>query len=231
MLLRLPGCLFYKGRFSQLITQNWFHNMLMSRNETPDDTLSCISSMFSHTKEHPSEDTSSLLFCRALLGTASHISPLDAEQHHLYSEPLLDDWASWSVSKGEPSHPEEETHFGYLYPQSRSVGHYPKLVNIGESRNVDQAVNRELCVLAQLLLHHDRPMKSLHHCWCRISLSGDLSLHLSSLMNKTPRNPNSSTWGKISFPTRREHSTLYHGLGLGGAEPHPRCFTLDCRLF
>jgi len=35
------------------------------------------------------------------------------------------------ISKAEPSYPAEETHFGRLYPQSRSFGHYPKLVTIG----------------------------------------------------------------------------------------------------
>uniref|UniRef100_A0A8C6LYM1 Solute carrier family 25 member 47a n=1 Tax=Nothobranchius furzeri TaxID=105023 RepID=A0A8C6LYM1_NOTFU len=36
---------------------------------------------------------------------------------------------------GEPSHSAKKTHFGHLYPQSRSFGHYPKLMTIGEGRN------------------------------------------------------------------------------------------------
>lgn len=43
--------------------------------------------------------------------------------------------ASQPTSKGEPSRPMEEAHFGGLYPPSSSVGHYPKLVSKGEGRN------------------------------------------------------------------------------------------------
>ena len=42
-----------------------------------------------------------------------------------------------TLSLGEPRHPAEETHFGRLYSRSRSFGHYPQLVTIGEDGNVD----------------------------------------------------------------------------------------------
>ncbi|MEQ2267102.1 hypothetical protein XENORESO_001688 [Xenotaenia resolanae] len=43
-----------------------------------------------------------------------------------------------SISKGVPSHPTEEAHFNRLYPGSRSFGHGPKFMAIGESRNVER---------------------------------------------------------------------------------------------
>ena len=61
-----------------------------------------------------------------------HLAPLNVEEQWFYSEPLLDDRASHFISKGEPRHPAEEAHFGRLYPQSCSFGHYPQLVSIGE---------------------------------------------------------------------------------------------------
>ncbi|MEQ2171923.1 hypothetical protein GOODEAATRI_015637 [Goodea atripinnis] len=44
------------------------------------------------------------------------LAPLDVEKQRLYSESLPDDQASYPISKGEPRHPTEETHFGRLYP-------------------------------------------------------------------------------------------------------------------
>ncbi|MEQ2255054.1 hypothetical protein ILYODFUR_009835 [Ilyodon furcidens] len=72
------------------------------------------------------------------------LAPLDVEKQRLYSEPLPDDRASHLISKGEPRHPAEETHFDRLYPGSRSFGHDPKLMTIDDGRNVDRPVNREL---------------------------------------------------------------------------------------
>ncbi len=88
------------------------------------------------------------------------LTPLDVEEQRLYSELLPSDWASHPISKGAPSHPTEKANFGRLYPGSCPFGHDPKLMTIGESRNVDWPVNRELRLAAQLFLHHDRPV----HC-------------------------------------------------------------------
>ena len=60
------------------------------------------------------------------------LTPLDVEEQRLYSELLPGDRA-----KGSPSHPAEKAHFGSLYPGSCPFGHDPKLMTIGESRNVD----------------------------------------------------------------------------------------------
>jgi len=44
------------------------------------------------------------------------------------------------ISKVEPSHPPKETHFSCLYSWSRSFGHYPDLMTIGEGWNKDGPV-------------------------------------------------------------------------------------------
>ncbi|KAI3360480.1 hypothetical protein L3Q82_002269 [Scortum barcoo] len=55
------------------------------------------------------------------------LTPLDVKEQRLYSELLPSDRASHHpISKGAPSHPAEETHFGRLYPRSCPFGHYPK---------------------------------------------------------------------------------------------------------
>ncbi|KAM9705111.1 thioredoxin reductase 1, cytoplasmic-like isoform 2-T2 [Menidia menidia] len=69
------------------------------------------------------------------------LAPLHVEEQRLYSEPLPDGRASHPISKGEPSHPAEETHFGRLYPRSRSFSHYPKFVTVDEGGNVDRPIN------------------------------------------------------------------------------------------
>ena len=61
------------------------------------------------------------------------LAPLNAEEQWLYSEPLPDVQAPHSISKAEPSHPAEETHFSSLYSQSHFLGHYPEHMAIGES--------------------------------------------------------------------------------------------------
>ena len=81
-------------------------------------------------------------------------------------------------------------------------------MTIGEGRNVDRLVNRELCLSAQLPLHHKGSVQSPHYCRRRTDPPVDLPLHPPSLVNKTPRYLNSSTW-RISSPTRRVHSTLF----------------------
>ena len=45
--------------------------------------------------------------------------------------------------KESPAALQRKAHFSHLYPQSCSLGRYPKLVTIGEGRNEDQLVNRD----------------------------------------------------------------------------------------
>ncbi|MEQ2242659.1 hypothetical protein ILYODFUR_038290 [Ilyodon furcidens] len=66
------------------------------------------------------------------------LAPLDVEEQQLYSELLLDGRAPHPISKGVLSHPTEETNFSRLYPGSRSFGHDPKFMAIGEDRNIDR---------------------------------------------------------------------------------------------
>ncbi|MEQ2309410.1 hypothetical protein AMECASPLE_038409 [Ameca splendens] len=71
-----------------------------------------------------------------------------------------------------------------------------KFMAIGEGRNVDLAVNRELRFSAQLSLHHNGPAQCPHYCGSRtIRLSISRSI-LPTLVNKTPRYLNSSTRGR-----------------------------------
>ncbi|TWW67223.1 hypothetical protein D4764_02G0002640 [Takifugu flavidus] len=58
------------------------------------------------------------------------LTPFDVEKQQFYSELLPDIRASHPISKAEPSHPAEETHFSRLYPRSRSFGHHPTLMAI-----------------------------------------------------------------------------------------------------
>lgn len=67
------------------------------------------------------------------------------KEQQLYSELLPDGRASHPISKGKPSHPTEETHF------SRDL----VLMTIGEGRNQDRPVHRELRLSSQLSLHHN----------------------------------------------------------------------------
>lgn len=63
------------------------------------------------------------------------------------------------VSKAEPRHALEVTHFRSLYPRSYSFGYYPQLVTISAGRSID----RQLCFHAQLSFRHIRPVQLLHH--------------------------------------------------------------------
>ncbi|MEQ2243855.1 hypothetical protein ILYODFUR_011108, partial [Ilyodon furcidens] len=81
------------------------------------------------------------------------------------------------ISKGVPSHPMKEAHFSRLYPGSHSFGHDPKFMAIGEGRNIDRPINRELRFLAQLSLHHNALAQHLQYRGCRTDPSVDLPLH------------------------------------------------------
>ncbi len=138
------------------------------------------------------------------------LTPLDVEEQRLYSELLPSDWAPHPISKGTPSHPTEKAHFGRLYLGSCPFGNDPKLMTIGESRNVDWQVNRELRIAAQLFLHHDRPVHWPHYCRsCTDPSVNQICFILPSLVNKTPRYLNSSTWGSNTPPTCSGQATLF----------------------
>jgi len=69
------------------------------------------------------------------------LTPFDAKEQRLYSELLTDVRAPHPISKTEPSHPTKETHFGNLYAQFHSFGHYPEIMTIGEGWDVDGPAN------------------------------------------------------------------------------------------
>ena len=52
------------------------------------------------------------------------------------------------IPEEDASRPLVETYFGCLYPRSRSFGRDPSF--IGESRNEDGPIIKELCILDQL---------------------------------------------------------------------------------
>ncbi len=137
------------------------------------------------------------------------------------------------ISKGAPSHPAEKAHFGSLYPGSCPFSYAPQLIIIGECRNVDWPVNRELRLAAQLLLHHDRLVHRPHYCRSYTNPSVNLPFHPSLTREQDPKIlklvhlqkelSSNLKWASHLIPT--EH----HGLRLGGADSHPSRFTLGCK--
>ncbi len=105
-------------------------------------------------------------------------------------------------------------------------------MTIGESRNIDWPVNRELRLAAQLLLHHDRPVHRPNYSRNTTDPSVSLPFHPSLTCEQDPKilkllhlwqeHSTNLKWASYPFPT--EH----HGLGLGGADSHPSPFTLGC---
>lgn len=83
----------------------------------------------------------------------------DQTPHHLtwtYSEPLVDDWASHSVSKGEPRHPVEEARFRLLASVTSFLRSLPTALGHrwGLEHRATSKWQRSLS--APLSLYHDR---------------------------------------------------------------------------
>ena len=133
-----------------------------------------------------------------------------------HSELLPDSRASRPVSKGEPSHPAEQDHFSRLYLPSCSFGRHPKL-----GRKEDRLVNREL----RLSLRQRRVRITADAAPICPSIYRSI---LPSLVNKTPRYLNSSTWGRISSPTRRRQSTFFRPRTTASDLEVPILITLGC---
>lgn len=76
------------------------------------------------------------------------------------------------------------TRFGRLDPGSCSLGHDPQLVTVGERRNIDRPVNRELS--AQLHFHQDKVCITADAALMRLSISNSIL---------------PSAWERISSPT------------------------------
>ncbi|MEQ2245980.1 hypothetical protein ILYODFUR_033654 [Ilyodon furcidens] len=107
-----------------------------------------------------------------------------------------------------------------------------KCMALGENRNVDQQVNRKLRSSAQLSLHHNRPAHHPHYCGRCTDPSVDLPLHSPLTCEQDPkilellhlRQELPSNLKRTCHPFPVEN----HGLGVGGADLHPNCFTLGC---
>ena len=135
------------------------------------------------------------------------LTPFDTKEQRLDSKLPPDVRAPYPISKGEPGHPAEEAHFGRLYSRSRSFGHDPEFVTIGEGWNIDRPVNGELRLPAQLLF-----TRTDQYSACFTAAAAPIRLSISrstlpSLVNKTPRYLNSFAWGRQFVPTWREQST------------------------
>ncbi|KAK0130536.1 hypothetical protein N1851_035235 [Merluccius polli] len=107
-------------------------------------------------------------------------------------------------------------------------------MTIGEGRNVDRLVNRELCLSAQLPLHHDGSVQSPHYCRRRTDPPVDLPLNPPLTREQDPEVLELLHLGQDLIPD--PESVLHpfpvedHGLGFGGADSHSGRFTLGCEL-
>ncbi|KAK0137965.1 hypothetical protein N1851_025840 [Merluccius polli] len=105
-------------------------------------------------------------------------------------------------------------------------------MTIGEGRNVDRLVNRELCLSAQLPLHHDGSVQSPHYCRRSTDPPVDLPLHPPLTREQDPEVLELLHLGQDLIPDPEGALHPFpvedHGLGLGGADSHPDRFTLGC---
>lgn len=117
----------------------------------------------------------------------------------------------------------------FQYPHNHS--HYPQLVTIPESTNVDSLGNQQGFLSAKLR-YHERPVQTL----INVDAAPMLPLLIShstvlALMNKNPICPSSSTQGTISSPTQRGHPDFFlaedHGLGFKDPDSHLSWFPLS----
>ena len=99
----------------------------------------------------------------------------------------------------DASHPSEITHLGRLYPRSRPFGHHPTLMTIGEDRNEDRPVDRELCLAAQLSFRYNGAVKRTQYPPAAPILRPISRSIVPSLSNKTPRYLNSGLQGVSSL--------------------------------
>ncbi|KAF7228520.1 zinc finger protein ZIC 3-like, partial [Nothobranchius furzeri] len=99
---------------------------------------------------------------------------LDVEEQRVYSEPLPDDRASHPISKGEPSQSSEKTHFGRLYPQSRSFASGSAWSTSRQARGSASSASRQARCSAS-------------SASCQVSGSGSTPVSISSHHRPCPR--------------------------------------------
>lgn len=115
------------------------------------------------------------------------ISPFDMEEEGHYSKSCPDNQTSHP--KQEHSYSEGKSNFNPLYLLSCSFGHHLDFVTIGEGSNLNQPIDRKICLTAQC------PQPQLTGRVC--------SIILLSLVNKTLKYLNSFSRDKTLPPTRR----------------------------
>lgn len=128
-------------------------------------------------------------------------------------------WGPHSISKAERWHHLEKTHFHHLHLWSYSFSHYSELVTTGESKDIDQSVNRQTHFYTSLLTTTNQ--YSTHTAAKTAPICLSLS-QLLSLENKTQIYLNSSTWCSNLSPTQSGHSlpAVNRGLRPRGADSH-----------
>lgn len=148
------------------------------------------------------------------------LAAFNMEEQRLYPESLSIGWPP-PISKGEPSHPSKEIHFGHMYPQPHSIGHYPELVSIEEGhRNV--AWPQQICpnppVNLTPHLLNNIPKISTKHKKERANLSCYLASGISHSKTKQKKKnihcvvvlidrwPNTGSWSLLGFSS----TTLSH---------------------
>ncbi|KAK0141115.1 hypothetical protein N1851_021854 [Merluccius polli] len=97
---------------------------------------------------------------------------------------------------------------------------------------ISAACTRDLVLSAQLPLHHDGSVQSPHYCRRCTDPPVDLPLHPPPTREQDPEVLELLHLGQDLIPD--PGSALHpfpvedHGLGFGGADSHPGCFTLGC---
>ncbi|TWW78157.1 hypothetical protein D4764_11G0002780 [Takifugu flavidus] len=117
-----------------------------------------------------------------------HLAPLNAEEQRLYSELLPDGRAFHPISKGEPSHPTEEAHFGRLYPRRMVV------------QNLFEAVRKSFSMASP---NSSSPNSS--HAWVVASATAVAALRLACQYLSAASGVPQASKGEPSHPREEAH--------------------------
>lgn len=142
------------------------------------------------------------------------LDAFDAQEQWLYPELHLDVPTPHPISKPEPSHPVEESHYSCLYLRSYSFNHCPKVMTTGKGWNSDPSSPQRSSTTPALLL-------ILHQTAC--PTHAPYSHHSSMRSRDTGQQLPSNLEGAI-------HRFLAenHGLILEAADSHS--FPFVCKL-
>lgn len=107
-----------------------------------------------------------------------HLAHFNTEQW-LYFELPLDLLATQRITEAELSQSYGENEFRLLICVIWFIGHYLKLLTIGEGWSVD-------CLLAQLPIYHDVPVQCPHYCWRHTKPPVQVTLHFPVIREQHP---------------------------------------------